>query len=66
MAAYTLDRTQAVGSAAVQHGSALARLFSGIKAWNERRQTRNALNRLTDRELADIGILRADIATLGK
>lgn len=32
-----------------------------FSTWNEQRVTRNALNRLTERELADIGLTRADI-----
>lgn len=40
-------------------------LFSRVMAMFERRaavrQTREELNRLSDRELADIGILRGDI-----
>lgn len=31
-------------------------------AWNDRRMTVKMLSRLTDRELDDIGLLRADIA----
>ena len=36
-------------------------LIAGIAAWNDRRVTRNALERLSDRELLDIGLNRADI-----
>lgn len=32
-----------------------------IIAWNGARTTRNALNRLSDRDLADIGLTRADV-----
>ena len=32
-----------------------------FSAWNEARVTRNALSRLTDRELDDIGLRRSDI-----
>lgn len=42
-------------------GSFLSRVFAAITAWNETRVTRNALNRLTDRELDDIGLTRGDI-----
>lgn len=37
------------------------RLVATIIAWNDARQTRNELARLTDRELDDIGLTRADI-----
>ncbi|MDA5558198.1 DUF1127 domain-containing protein [Shimia sp. MMG029] len=33
-----------------------------VKDWNEKRMTRNALEQLSDRELEDIGMSRADIA----
>lgn len=42
-------------------GLSLRRLFDAIAAWNDRRVTRNELNDLTDRELADIGLTRYDI-----
>lgn len=45
-------------------GAALARLTATIAAWNEARVTRRELERLSDRELADIGLLRSDIASI--
>ncbi|MGR3291596.1 MAG: DUF1127 domain-containing protein [Paracoccaceae bacterium] len=36
-------------------------LFGAISNWNDARVTRTALNKLSDRELADIGICRGDI-----
>jgi len=44
--------------------AAIATLFEQISAWNDTRMTRNALSRLTDRELDDIGLSRADIDSL--
>lgn len=38
----------------------------GIKRWNRYNQTRRELNLLTDRELADLGILRADIPRIAR
>ena len=35
--------------------------FNTVSAWNDRRQTRNALGKLSDRELDDIGLCRGDI-----
>ncbi|MGY6705330.1 DUF1127 domain-containing protein [Roseinatronobacter sp.] len=35
--------------------------FTGLRNWNEARITRRELNALTDRELQDIGLNRADI-----
>lgn len=38
-----------------------ATLFARLAAWNDARVTRRALNALSDRELSDIGLERADI-----
>jgi len=38
-----------------------AAAWAAVQAWNDNRQTRNALMALTDRELADIGLVRADL-----
>lgn len=47
------------------NGVALDGLFAELRsrfdAWNTRRVTRNALNQLTERQLEDIGMCRADI-----
>jgi uncharacterized protein YjiS (DUF1127 family) len=40
---------------------AFANLLGAVTAWNERRATEDALSRLTDRELADVGLTRGDI-----
>ncbi|MGB3553920.1 MAG: DUF1127 domain-containing protein [Jannaschia sp.] len=42
-------------------GPLFADLFGRIVAWNDRRVTVKMLNRLTDRELDDIGLRRAQI-----
>ena len=39
-------------------------LMATLAAWNDARVTRNALNRLSDRELDDIGLCRGDIETI--
>ena len=61
MAAFELHRP-------VMHGgrtqNLVARLVSRLIAWNDTRVTRKALSVLSDRELADIGLSRADIDTL--
>ncbi len=38
-----------------------SKILTAFQHWAEARQTRNALNRLTDRELDDIGLTRGDI-----
>jgi uncharacterized protein YjiS (DUF1127 family) len=42
----------------------VADIFAAVAEWNEARQTRNALSRLSDRELDDIGLSRAEIEAL--
>ena len=37
-----------------------------LSAWNDARVTRNALGKLTDRELDDIGLCRGDIEFMGR
>jgi len=39
-------------------------LFAGVIAWNDARATHNALSKLTDRELDDIGLNRSDISSI--
>lgn len=36
-------------------------LIGSVIAWNDARIIRNELNRLTDRELEDVGLVRGDI-----
>jgi uncharacterized protein YjiS (DUF1127 family) len=37
-----------------------------VQAWNSARITRKALNRLSNRELDDIGLCRGDIEMIGR
>lgn len=39
----------------------VSKILAVMTAWNDARVTKNALNRLTDRELDDIGLCRGDI-----
>ena len=41
-------------------------VVSHLLAWNDARVTRNSLNRLSDRELDDIGLCRGDIDLIGR
>ena len=43
---------------------AVYRVIASLSAWNQARHTRSALMRLSDRELDDIGLSRADIASI--
>jgi uncharacterized protein YjiS (DUF1127 family) len=62
-----LDTTRPAGTVA-SAGGRISGFFSALvarfKAWNDARMTRNALSRLSDRELDDIGLCRADIENL--
>ncbi|WP_435141335.1 DUF1127 domain-containing protein [Pseudopelagicola sp. nBUS_19] len=42
-------------------GQTVFGMLAAISAWNTGRMTRNSLHNLTDRELDDIGLMRADI-----
>lgn len=39
----------------------VSKMIDSVTAWNDARVTRNALARLSDRELNDIGLTRFDI-----
>lgn len=60
MAAIDTTRT-AAGLPAGRLFSVFTSMFSRIAAWNDARTTRNALSKLTARELDDIGLCRGDI-----
>ena len=63
----TITLNRAAGSiAATANATFFSRMIAGVKAWNELRVTRKALNKLSDRELADIGLHRGDIAEIGR
>lgn len=65
MAAFETTRTAPFGAIATYN---IVRFFSNVAndviAWNDARVTRNALSKLTDRELNDIGLSRGDIADI--
>lgn len=44
----------------------LSAIFAAFLAWKDTRATRKALSALTDRELEDIGLNRADIDRVAK
>ena len=65
MASIELTRPLAGGA---RFGARLLSVVSGLgdrlAAWNDARLTRNALSRLSDRELDDIGLTRGDIGRI--
>ena len=57
----TTRTTYGSASAASRFFALLNTVVAAVVAWNDARVTRNALSGLTDRELEDIGLSRADI-----
>ncbi|KIN73427.1 DUF1127 domain-containing protein [Sulfitobacter guttiformis] len=65
MAAFDTTRTTyGVASFASRTCAFVADLAMQVQAWNDARVTRNALSNLTDRELADIGLVRGEIDSI--
>lgn len=60
MSAYATNRAIATGTAS----GIVSSIVAAVVAWNDARVTRNALSRLTDRELDDIGLSRSDIDSI--
>lgn len=58
----TLDTLRPAGNARI--GGFFAPFINTLISWNDTRVTRNALSRLSDRELDDIGLSRGDIERL--
>lgn len=56
-----ITETARSARSSVSVGSLFSRLVATVTAWNDTRVTRNALSRLSDRELDDIGLSRGDI-----
>ncbi len=66
MPVYSMSYTTQSGFAVAfgQFGRTVSNVHLAIREWNNRRVTRKLLGRLSDRELADIGLLRSEIDTL--
>ena len=60
MAAFDTNRPVTLMSAG-RVTRAVADVFGSVIAWNDARTTRNALSKLTARELEDIGLCYGDI-----
>lgn len=50
----------------VRPAGIIARINAAVQNWLDVRDTRNALYRLTDRELSDIGLSRGDIESVAR
>lgn len=61
MAAFDTNRAFGATGSAARIGGLFATVFGGVAAWSEARQTHKALAALSDRELDDIGLTRADL-----
>ena len=59
-----IDTTTVAGGKGNILGRSVRTIIARFNAWNDARITRNALSRLSDRELEDIGLSRADIDTI--
>lgn len=66
MPVYSMTPTTQTGFAVVfgQFGRIVSNAHLAVREWNDRRITRKLLGGLTDRELADIGLLRSEIDSL--
>lgn len=67
MAAYETTRTAPFGAISIFRAvQFISNAFIAFSNWNDARVTRNALSKLSDRELDDIGLCRGDIEMLGR
>ena len=64
MAFFAYTRPVADGVFGRSSGFSFSDLFARLATWNDQRVTRNALLKLSDRELNDIGLCRGDISTI--
>lgn len=58
-----IDTNRVIGRAG--RTSSFSKLIDAVVAWNDARVTRNALAKLSDRELSDIGLTRYDAEHMG-
>ena len=61
MAFFMQSRPHAEGVFGAFRGFSFADIIAVFKTWNDKRITRAQLNMLSDRELDDIGLTRAEI-----
>lgn len=67
MAAFDTTRTTYGSTGLIGRiGSLFVSAFAAAVAWNDARVTKNSLESLSDRELADIGLCRGDIDSVAE
>ena len=67
MAAYETTRTAPFGAITTYRFiQFVGKVFTAVSDWNDARVTRSALEKLSDRELDDIGLCRGDIEFIGR
>ena len=67
MAAYESSAAAPLGAVSIFRSVQLfSVMFASVSAWNDARVTRKALSRLSDRELDDIGLCRAEVNMIGR
>ena len=67
MATYETSRTAPFGAITVfRMVQSVSNAATSFQVWNAARITRNALSKLSNRELDDIGLCRGDIDLIGR
>ncbi|KAF0171923.1 MAG: hypothetical protein FD162_2731 [Rhodobacteraceae bacterium] len=67
MAAYETSRAAPFGAISIFRSVQFVNDFvASFATWNDSRVTRNALGKLSDRELDDIGLCRGDVEMIGR
>lgn len=67
MASYETSHAAPFGAITVYRlVQSVAHAVEALKVWNSARITRKSLNRLSNRELDDIGLCRGDIELIGR
>lgn len=67
MASYETSRAAPFGAISIFRAvQSVSETHANFTAWNNGRKTRKALNALSNRELDDIGLCRADIDQIGR
>ena len=67
MAAYETTRPAPFGAISIfRFVQFVSDIYLTVANWNDVRVTRNALGKLSDRELDDIGLCRGDIEMIGR